>query len=302
MDRKNKKQALGKGLGSLLGSDAVAAVETESKQESAAESGVQYLKITQVEPNRDQPRKNFSEEAIGSLAESIKQNGMIQPIVVREYKNGYQIIAGERRWRAARKAGLDTVPVIVVEADDRQVTELALIENLQREDLNSVEEAEGYKMLQERYNLRQEEIAERVGKSRSAVANMLRLLNLSVPVREMLAQGEISSGHARALLTLSEETQIRIAERVRDEGLSVRQVETLVAKIIKTEPEDIVKPVEVNYLEILQTELSDRMGRRVTIHSGRKKGKIEIEYYGNDDLDEIVSFLKYMAGKENGNK
>lgn len=298
MNKNMAKKGLGKGLGSLLGTEAVSAVESEKRDSSSTDSkSVLYLSITDIEPNVLQPRKVFDEEALDTLAESIRKNGVLQPLVVRRHGGTYQIVVGERRWRASRKIGLDKVPAIIIEADDLHVAELALIENLQREDLNPVEEAEGYKALQEKYGLTQSEISERVGKSRSAVANTLRLLNLSEKARISLAAGLISSGHARALLPLSEAQQEYLTERIEREGLSVRQIESLSAKLLDQDEEAEPGAVSVDYIKILQNNLSERLGRRVKITSGKKKGRLELEYYGNDDLDLLISRLTSMGGE-----
>ena len=278
-----KPSGLGRGLGALLGDDVM---KTEG-------SGQLYLPISQVESNSGQPRKYFDEEALAELAESIREHGIIQPLTVRKLSSGYyQIIAGERRWRAARIAGLSEVPAIVIEADDRKAAELAMIENLQREDLNPMEEAAGFHALMENYHMTQEEAAQRVGKSRSAVANSLRLLNLTEPVRAMVEDGRHSAGHARALLVLSPALQEKTAETVVNTGLSVRQTEALV-KRLQAEPREKPQkdPNAVDYAAEAQKELSAKLGRGVKIVSGRKKGRIELEYYGMDDLNDLLEAL-----------
>ena len=278
-----KPSGLGRGLGALLGDDVM---KTEG-------SGQLYLPISQVESNSGQPRKYFDEEALAELAESIREHGIIQPLTVRKLSSGYyQIIAGERRWRAARIAGLSEVPAIVIEADDRKAAELAMIENLQREDLNPMEEAAGFHALMENYHMTQEEAAQRVGKSRSAVANSLRLLNLTEPVRAMVEDGRLSAGHARALLVLSPALQEKTAETVVNTGLSVRQTEALV-KRLQAEPREKPQkdPNAVDYAAEAQKELSAKLGRGVKIVSGRKKGRIELEYYGMDDLNDLLEAL-----------
>ncbi|NLM61284.1 MAG: ParB/RepB/Spo0J family partition protein, partial [Clostridiales bacterium] len=229
---------------------------------------------------------------------SIRQHGIIQPITVRQVDKGlYQIIAGERRWRASRMAGLKEIPAIVIEADDLKSAELAMIENLQREDLNPIEEAEGYRTLMTTYKLTQEEVAERVGKSRPAVANSVRLLSLDPYVIELLRNGSLSTGHARPLLALPAEKQKALADRIVSQNLSVRQVEALVKKVLNSinddqpDDKDQQKGITVDYIDVLQRELGDNLGRKVKIVSGKKKGRIEIEYYGNDDLSQLVELL-----------
>ena len=280
-----KPSGLGRGLGALLGDDVL-------KPESP---GTMMLSLSQVETNSAQPRKYFDEEALAELADSIAEHGIIQPITVRKLSSGYyQIIAGERRWRAARLAGLKEIPVVVMEADDRKAAELAMIENLQREDLNPMEEAAGYHSLMETYHMTQEEAAQRVGKSRSAVANALRLLNLAESVQKLLESGQISAGHARALLTLSPEMQKSTAEAIVKGGLSVRQTEALV-KRLNAEPKppkaDPFTENGVNYTAEAQKDLESRLGRGVKIVNGRKKGRIELEYYGLDDLNDLLEAL-----------
>ena len=289
---KTAQKGLGKGLGALLG-------DTSPLSPQGGEGGVTMLPIAKVESYRKQPRKYFDEATLQDLAESIRTHGILQPLTVRRLSSGYyQIIAGERRWRAARLAGLSEVPVLVVEADDRKAMELAMIENLQREDLNPIEEAEGYKVLMEEYDLTQEEAAERVGKSRSAVANILRLLNLSAPVRALLGEGKLTTGHARALLPLKAEAQQKAARAIVEGDLSVRQTEALVKKLLsapKTKGAD--KPQGVDYVAEAEKSLSDRLSRRCHIVAGRKKGKIELEYYGLDDLNDLLDALAKLQVK-----
>ena len=251
-----------------------------------------------MESWRKQPRRQCDAAALEDLAESIRTHGILQPLTVRRLSSGYyQIIAGERRWRAARMAGLSEVPVLVVEADDRKAMELAMIENLQREDLNPIEEAEGYKVLMEEYDLTQEEAAERVGKSRSAVANVLRLLNLSAPVRALLSEGKLSAGHARALLPLKAEAQEKAARAIVEGDLSVRQTEALVKRLQAAPKEKPGKPAGVDYTAEAEKALSDRLSRRCHIVAGRKKGKIELEYYGLDDLNDLLDALAKLQVK-----
>ncbi len=289
-----KKSGLGRGLGALLGEDAASPVPT-----GAPDVPVTRLPLRQIEPNRAQPRTTFDEEALEALAESIRQHGILQPLAVRKLENGYyQIIAGERRWRAARRAGLEELPVVVVEADDGHAMELALIENLQREDLNPIEEALGFQRLTQEFGLTQEECAGRVGRSRPAVANALRLLQLPESVKAMVEDGRLSGGHARALLQLPagpvlEET----AELVVRKELSVRETEALVRSLTRPkkpekEPED--GPFQVDYVGEAERRLSDRLGRRVHIIPGRRKGRCEIEFYGNEDLQQLLDLLETL--------
>ena len=278
-----RPSGLGKGLGALLGDDVMT---TES-------SGSLSLPISQVESYSGQPRKHFDEESLQELADSITEHGIIQPLTVRKLSSGYyQIIAGERRWRAARLAGLQEVPVIVMEADDRKAAELAMIENLQREDLNPMEEAAGFQSLIETYHMTQEEAAQRVGKSRSAVTNALRLLGLSPSVRKLVEENNLTAGHARALVPLSPSLQESAANAIIAGGLSVRQTEALV-KRLSAEKKESKKPRsdEVDYLAEAQNELKAKLCRGVKIVSGRKKGRIELEYYGLDDLNDLLDAL-----------
>lgn len=278
-----KPSGLGRGLGALLGDDVM---KTES-------SGSLSLPISQVETCSSQPRKRFDDESLQELADSISQHGIIQPLTVRKLSSGYyQIIAGERRWRAARLAGLQEVPVIVIEADDRKAAELAMIENLQREDLNPMEEAAGFQSLIESYHMTQEEAAQRVGKSRSAVTNALRLLGLTPSVRKLVEEGKLSAGHARALVPLSPSLQESAANAIVSGGLSVRQTEALVKRLSAEKKEAQAKdPDEVDYLAEAQNELKARLCRGVKIVPGRKKGRIELEYYGMDDLNDLLDAL-----------
>ena len=282
-----KPSGLGKGLGALLGDEYT----------RAASSTASTLPISQIENYAGQPRKYFDEESLAELAESIAEHGVIQPLTVRKLSSGYyQIIAGERRWRAARMAGLKEVPVVVIEADDRTAMELAMVENLQREDLNPMEEAEGYKALMDQYGMTQEQAAGRVGKSRSAVANALRLLNLSPAVRKLVEENKLSAGHARALLPLSQRDQEKTAQTIVSTGLSVRQTEMLVKRLqsAQEEPEEApspAQPAEVDYVTEAERDLSQRMGRACRITQGKKKGRIEIEYYGVDDLNDLLDLL-----------
>ena len=287
------QKGLGKGLGALLGD-----TSPLSSASAAEGSGVTMLPIAKVEAYRKQPRKQFDEASLQDLADSIRRHGILQPLTVRKLSSGYyQIIAGERRWRAARMAGRSEVPVLIIEADDRKAMELAMIENLQREDLNPIEEAEGYKALMEDYGLTQEEAAERVGKSRSNVANVLRLLNLSAPVRALLAKGVLTAGHARALLPLKAAAQEKAAKAVAEGGLSVRQTEALAKKLLSEtdkSPSPKAAKAGVDYTAEAEKELSSRLSRGCRIVTGRKKGKIELEYYGLDDLNDLIDALRVL--------
>ncbi len=291
----NKKPSgLGRGLGALLGDDVL-------KPEAA---GNLYLPISQVESYSAQPRKIFDEDALAELADSIREHGVIQPLTVRKLSSGYyQIIAGERRWRAARLAGLTEIPAVVIEADDQKAAELALVENLQREDLNPMEEAAGYQSLIQTYHMTQEEAARRVGKSRSAVANAMRLLGLQPGVRKLVEEGSLSAGHARALLPLSPALQTKAAETVVQGQLSVRQTEVLAKKLLaepEEEPEIPEPPKEVDYAAEAQRSLASRLGRGVKIVTGRKKGRIELEYYGLDDLNDLLEALALLKTSRKG--
>ena len=277
----SNKRGLGTGLGALFG-------------EEVSVSVPETLPISRVEPRGGQPRIQFDEPALQELSESIAQHGVLQPITVRRLDSGYyQIVAGERRWRAARMAGLSEVPVRIVEADDRTAQELALVENLQREDLNPMEEARGYRALMDDFGLTQEYVSVSVGKSRPAVANALRLLSLQPEVAELLEKGALSSGHARALLSLEDKSlQLDAAKRIVEKGLSVRQTETLVAALQKNaEPEKPSGQNTVDYASVMSAQLGESLGRRVHIVDGRKKGRIELEYYGADDREALLKAL-----------
>ena len=289
-----KPSGLGRGLGALLGDDVM----------NADAQTVTTLPIAEVESNSAQPRKYFDDAALAELAESIRLHGIIQPLTVRKLSSGYyQIIAGERRWRAARLAGLKEVPVVVMEADDRKAAELAMIENLQREDLNPMEEALGYQALIQQYHMTQEEAAARVGKSRPAVANSLRLLELDPSVQQQVVEGRLSAGHARALVPLSPALQVRVAGTILQGGLSVRQTETL-AKRLAAEKKAKRSPAanQVNYAAEAQQSLSSALGRKVRIVTGRNKGRIELEYYGMDDLNDLLEALALLKQSRKGPK
>ena len=278
-------KGLGKGLGALLG---------DFNEEPLEKSAYQMLPIYKIEPNPDQPRQDFDEEELQALADSIEQHGIIQPLTVRELNSGYyQIIAGERRWRAARLANLSDVPAIVMEADDRKVKELALIENLQRQDLNPMEESLGYQSLMQEYGLTQEEAAKRGGKSRPAVANALRLLNLPQDVMEMVRSGKLTAGHARAVLVLkTEKKQLEAAQKIAALGLSVRQAELLCKNMAKETPVKVESDViHVDYVAECEKQLSKQLGRGVKIISGKRKGKFELEFYGPEDLQILLDAL-----------
>ncbi len=290
----NANRGLGKGLGALLGA---AALQTESAESL-------YLPISQVESCASQPRKYFDDAALADLADSIREHGVIQPLTVRRLASGYyQIIAGERRWRAARMAGLTQVPAVVIEADDRKAMELALIENLQREDLNPVEEAEGYRTLVETYHMTQEDAAATVGKSRPAVANALRLLALDESVLEQLRNGGLSAGHARALLPLPADKQREAGRLIEAQALSVRQAEAMVKRMTdaKKEREPSVEEVAHRlHAQIAEEELTESLGRGVKIIQGKKKGRIELDYYDLDDLNDLLDALGALRRRENG--
>lgn len=296
-----KRGGLGKGLDSLIPAVVKQEVNEKVSETKAPEAAAEkkeaetIVKISMVEPNRKQPRKNFDEDALQELADSIKQFGIIQPILVQDRKDHYEIIAGERRWRAAKIAGLKKIPVIIRKYTEKEIMEISLIENIQREDLNPIEEALAYKRLLEECNMKQDEVAERVSKSRAAVTNSIRLLKLSEEVQQMVIDGMISTGHARALLGIENpEDQYTIAQRVFDEKLSVRDIEKLVKNLNKPKKEK--KVVNDELLEVLYKDLSEklkvRLSTKVTISSkGQGAGKIEIEFYNSDDLDRLLDMI-----------
>ena len=290
------KGGLGRGLDSLF-EDAAPVFESEH-------AAVETLPLREIEPDPDQPRKTFEQETLSELAASIAEHGLLQPIAVRPRPmGGYSIVAGERRWRASRMAGLTEVPVVIKDVSDEQAMELALVENLQREDLDPIEEAEGYKTLMDNYHLTQEEAAERVGKSRSAVANSLRLLGLCPEVRQMLQNGDLSGGHARALLPLKADLQLDAANLIVKQGLSVRQTEALAKRL--SNPKEERKPtndelIAESYGRLAAQELSDKIGRTCRIVSGKKKGRIELDYYGIDDLNDLLEALAAIKRRKNG--
>lgn len=292
-------RGLGKGLDALIPSGIGETVSgNKTKQEKAMEkqAGETIVNITKVEPNREQPRKNFDEDALEELAESIKQFGLLQPILVQDRKTYYEIIAGERRWRAAKKAGLKEVPVIIKNLSEQEIVEISLIENIQREDLNPIEEAQAYKRLLTEFNLKQDEVAERVAKSRTAVTNSMRLLKLCDNVQQMIIDGMISTGHARALISIEDpEQQYTIAQQIFDEKLSVRDVEKLVknlnkpAKLKKAAVTD--KSLEAVYQDI-EENLKQKLSTKVSITpKGNGAGKLEIEFYSHEDLEKLMDLL-----------
>lgn len=278
-----KKSGLGKGLDAIFAENG-----TEESNRSAEE-----LKLSDLEPNRGQPRKDFDDETLAELADSISQHGILQPLLVRPiFGGGYQIVAGERRWRAARMAGLTTVPAIIRELDDEQVMEIALIENLQREDLSPLEEAMGYQSLMDSYDMTQEEVAKIVGKSRSAVANVLRLLKLPEEVQALIRSGQVSAGHGRALLSFPDDAKkIAVAKRVIEEDLSVREVERLAQKANEVPKKKDVKPRGIPYFNEVELSLHDYLGRKVRVNGDEKKGTLQIEFYGQEDLSELIRKL-----------
>ncbi len=284
------KRGLGKGISAFLDDTVVEAVESSE--------GVRSLKLSDVEPNKNQPRKKFDKDQLDSLASSIKEHGVIQPIVVVKSALGYEIVAGERRWRAARIAGLKEIPAIVRDYSEQELSEVALIENIQREDLNPIEEATSYRSLMDKFDLTQEEISEKVGKSRSAIANSLRLLSLEPELQKYVIDGQISEGHARCLLAVSG-TVIRefIINRIIEDGLSVRQTEKLAKDLAENKPKTTrgKRPDETDFqIERIRKSIEERLGTKVMINHGKKKGKIEIEYYGNRDLDRLLELLHLL--------
>ena len=283
-------KGLGKGLGALMGD---AALQTQ-------DGGSVSLPISQVEPGLNQPRKNFDDEALADLADSIREHGVIQPLVVRRLSSGYyQIIAGERRWRASKLAGMTEVPAVIIEADDRKVMELGLIENLQREGLNPMEEAEGYQVLLTDYGMTQDEVARRMGKSRPAITNALRLTALPPEVREMLISGQLSAGHGRAVLMVEgTNAQIAFANLLVEQSMSVRQAEAAAKKFSLNTPGEKKKPAEDPnrmYIAEVEKSLSGRLGRKVTITTGKKKGRLELEFYNTDDLNSLLDLLETLS-------
>lgn len=287
---RNTKHGLGKGLDALF---------ADNSEEAA--SGAVAIRLSDIEPNRGQPRKHFDEDALEELAESIRQHGILQPLVVRSVPGvgTYQLVAGERRWRAARMAGLSEVPAVIRELSDHEAMEIAMIENLQREDLNAVEEAEGYRTLMEMYSMTQEEVSQRVNKSRPAVANSLRLLGLPQKVLELVRDGRLSQGHARTLLALGDQKSMEeAAQKVLDEGLSVREVEKLVKNAAKQTPEKAPpspRPLKTMEETEIEQGLAEQLGRKVTVLHGKKRGTLEIEFYDDEDLRQLSMTLSRGA-------
>lgn len=286
-------RGLGKGLDALI-----PAGDKKITKEENTKGAETVVKITKVEPNRSQPRKNFDEDALQELADSIKQFGLLQPILVQDKGEYYEIIAGERRWRAAKLAGLKEVPVIIRNYSSQEIVEISLIENIQREDLNPIEEAQAYKRLLTEFNLKQDEVAERVSKSRTAVTNSMRLLKLCNGVQQMIIDDMLSTGHARALIPIEDpELQLQLAQRIFDEKLSVREVEKLVKSILKPAEEKPKKeeiPQSLMYVyQNIENKLKDKLSRKVAISPKGKNGsgKIEIEFYSNDDLEKLIEIL-----------
>ena len=309
-----KKSGLGRGLDALFPEKTVqskpktvktvkeekkVAVDTKKSSQQETSNGERMMKISMIEPNREQPRKKFDEDALQELSESIKQYGILQPLLVSDKKDYYEIVAGERRWRAAKMAGLKEVPVVVKEFSTQEIVEISLIENIQREDLNPVEEAMAYKRLIDEFHLKQDEIAERVSKSRTAVTNSMRLLKLDSRVQQMMVDEMISAGHARAILAISDpEQQYNAAMKVFDEKLSVRETEKLVKSILTpTKKKPVVSnPTEDAIYESLEEKMKGMTGTRVFIHRKKNnKGKIEIEYYSRDDLDRIIDLFESIG-------
>lgn len=280
------KKGLGKGLGALI-----ASAETE-------DTGVKEIRINDIEPNSGQPRKHFNDEKLAQLAESIKQHGVVQPLIVQRDGNTYKIVAGERRWRASRIAGLQTVPVIIKDLSSKQVMEIALIENLQREDLNPIEEAEAYEKLMDEFGMTQEEISVTVGRSRPAIANSVRLLTLQDKIKSMIIGGEISSGHARALLSIEEKPlQLKVVEEIIKKGLNVRETELLVKRLTTQKSNKKKNVPDVEYMAI-EERFREIFGTKVKILNNKKNGKILIEYYSTDELDRIINMVEKIANKD----
>ena len=296
-----KKSGLGKGLDALIpAGNKKAPVKKETEpviiEKIVEKKGVETLKITEVEPNREQPRKNFNEDALLELSDSIKQYGVIQPLIVQKKGDHYEIIAGERRWRAAKMAGIKEIPVIIKDYSDQQVMEISLIENIQREDLNPIEEAEGIRQMIETYGLTQEEVSKSVGKSRPYIANSLRLLRLPETVRKYVEDGSLSTGHAKAIAAVSDKKkQIELAEVAIRDGLSVRQLEKLAQQDksgVKTRSRVKQKTADVKRVE---EDLKNALGTKVTLNQKGKKGKIEIEFYSKDELERLIELLKKLG-------
>ncbi len=287
-----KTKGLGKGLDALIGDTSL----------QAQSEGTIQLPITQVEPCENQPRKQFDDNSLNDLADSIRENGIIQPISVRRLSSGYyQIIAGERRWRAAKLANLKEIPAVIIEADDRKAMELSLIENLQRDDLTPIEEAQGYQQLISNYSMTQEELSEKIGKSRSSIANTLRLTSLPEEIQELISEKKLSAGHGRAILTVSggEETQIAFAKLILKQDLSVRQAEARAKKFTMGTYEIEPKKEDENkiYIKEIENDLSNRFGRKVSINAGKKKGHLDLEFYDEEDLNSLIEQLNALENK-----
>lgn len=279
------KKGLGRGLGSLF----------EENAPEPDEDSVVNINLNNIEPNKDQPRKQFDKEKLEALADSIRDNGVIQPIIVVKNGDRYKIVAGERRWRAAKSAGLTTIPAVIRNYSESEVAQIALIENLQREDLNPIEEAVGYKTLIDKFKMTQEDVSSKIGKSRSAIANSIRLLSLDDPIQSKLITGEITSGHARALLSIEDkQTRLILLDSILEKGLNVRQTETLAKQLQKAVPvkkKKIIDEQVMAEIEAAENRLSSHFGTKVKLIHNEKRGKIEIEYYGNDDLERILQLL-----------
>lgn len=291
------KKALGRGLGAFFDDVSEENTVNVSGKTADADNGVMKIKLRDIEPNPEQPRRKFEKEKLEALAQSIKEHGLIQPILVKKQESGmYTIIAGERRWRASKLAGLSEVPCIEGEYTEQEVMEIALIENLQREDLNPIEESEGYQKLIDAFGLKQEEVADRVGKSRSAVANSLRLNNLCAEIKKMVIDKELSQGHARTLLAVNKkEDQLSLAKKIIESGLNVRQTEKMVNMFLVEKPKKQKAQKDENiesYFRDLENNLSKVLGTKVLIKNGKNKGKIEIEYYSNKDLENILEKIR----------
>lgn len=286
------RKGLGKGLSALI-SENVNKNESESDKQTNA-NGIIKLNINDIEPNREQPRKHFDEDALDELSESIKHYGILQPLLVQKNNNYYEIIAGERRWRAAKKAGINTVPVIIKGYSTQEILEISLIENIQREDLNPIEEAQAFKKLIDDFSLKQDDIAEKVSKSRSAIANSLRLLNLDEKIQQMITDEMISSGHARALLAITnKDMQIKIANKIFDEKLSVRETEKLVKSLLKISKNNNKNEVKINPIyKSIEEKMKELLGTKVKITNKNKKGKIEIEYYSEEEFERIIDIIQ----------
>ncbi len=295
-EKKTKKSGLGKGLNALFTEPAGEIVPGIDNIGGRTAKSITVIPLADIEPNKNQPRKDFDADKLTALSESIKEHGVVSPIIVVPTQNGtYKIVAGERRWRASKLAGLHEIPCVIRDFEEQEVMEIALVENLQRDDLNPIEEADGYRQLMNAFSLTQEEISKRVGKSRSAIANALRLNNLCDAVKEMVQKDKLTQGHARALLTLDEKTQIELAEKIIENDLNVRQAEALAQNATSGKKKITKKsanPLTQKFYKEIEGDLSSRFGTKVKISEGSKKGKIEIEYYSKDDLERILFELR----------